>query len=54
MNIQSIQLSSNPQSTLTAYSLDTTKRMKNISTRPAVLILPGEGIAIHRTGRQNL
>ncbi|MEW4326522.1 alpha/beta hydrolase [Rossellomorea marisflavi] len=43
MNIQSIQLSSNPQSTLTAYSLDTTKRMKNISIRPAVLILPGGG-----------
>lgn len=43
MTVEKLELKSNPGATLTAYLLDTSKEMPNMTERPAVLVIPGGG-----------
>lgn len=43
MTVEKLELKSNPGATLTAYLLDTSKEMPNMTDRPAVLVIPGGG-----------
>ena len=43
MTVEKLELKSNPGATLTAYLLDTSKEMPNMTDRPAVLVMPGGG-----------
>lgn len=46
MNIQTIQIGSNPQATLTAYLHEPSEELSNIGRRPAVLVFPGGGYRV--------
>lgn len=43
MTVEKLELKSNPGATLTAYLLDTSREMPNMTDRPAVLVIPGGG-----------
>ena len=43
MTVEKLEIKSNPGATLTAYLLDTSKEMPNMTDRPAVLVIPGGG-----------
>ena len=43
MTVERLELKSNPGATLTAYLLDTSKEMPNMTDRPVVLVIPGGG-----------
>ena len=43
MTVEKLELKSNPGAALTAYLLDTSKEMPNMTDRPAVLVIPGGG-----------
>ena len=43
MTVEKLELKSNPGATLTAYLLDTSREMPNMTDRPAVLGIPGGG-----------
>lgn len=40
MTVEKLELKSNPGATLTAYLLDTSREMPNMTDRPAVLVIP--------------
>ena len=43
MTVEKLELKSNLGATLTAYLLDTSKEMPNMTERPALLVIPGGG-----------
>lgn len=51
MTVEKLEIKSNPGATLTAYLLDTSKEMPNMTDRPAVWLFPAADTICAPTAR---